>query len=161
MSRRRLLLILGGVWISGCSSSPSPRTDITMTPPTVDVVVSTAVSYLDAPYRYGGMTREDGFDCSGLACVAFDAAGVELPRRSRDQNAVGRAVDRNDLRRGDLVFFASDRRSRIDHVGIVSDVSPDHVAFIHATTHAGVCIDRLDEGYWAKRYVSARRVALR
>ena len=148
--------------LTACSSSPKPERDVVtpLEPHVVDIVVDTATSYLGAPYRYGGTSRE-GFDCSGLAWVSFDAAGIELPRRSRDQSRVGMQVNRSDLRRGDLVFFASRNGSPIDHVGIVTTVSGGRVVFVHATTRAGVRTDRLDTGYWRDRYVAGRRLALR
>ena len=70
------------------------------------VAVWTALGQRGDPYRWGG-TGPDSFDCSGLTQYAWKAAGVSLPRVSRDQARYGRAVSKADLRPGDLVFFYS------------------------------------------------------
>ncbi len=64
-------------------------------------------------YAYGG-NGPGAYDCSGLTQQSFAAAGVELPRRSADQAAVGTPVDRAALQPGDLVFYYSP----VSHVAI-------------------------------------------
>jgi len=51
---------------------------------------------------------------SGLTSWVWRAAGVSLPRTSRDQYAQGRKVARADIQPGDLVYFGDP----IHHVGI-------------------------------------------
>jgi len=59
------------------------------------------------PYVWGA-TGPDTFDCSGLMLWSYGAAGVTLPRVSRDQYAAGgEPVAVDDLLPGDLVFFAT------------------------------------------------------
>lgn len=77
------------------------------------VAVEEAHRQLGKPYRYGG-NGPDSFDCSGLTGWVWRAAGVSLPRTSRDQYAQGRKVSRADLQPGDLVYFGNP----IHHVGI-------------------------------------------
>lgn len=67
-------------------------------------VVATAEGFLDTEYRWGGVTV-DGIDCSGLALVAYQLLGIDLPRDADQQRAMGQPVDRSDLQPGDLVFF--------------------------------------------------------
>ncbi len=88
-----------------------------------------ARSQLGKPYRFGA-TGPDAYDCSGLTGAAWRAAGVTLSRTSQTQFRDGRAVSKDDLQPGDLVFF-------------YSSSSPSHVALyagngmvIHAP-HAG------------------------
>ena len=118
-----------------------------------------AMSLLGTPYRWGGSSPDSGFDCSGLVNYVFRTAlGIELPRVSRDmaQIANGRAIDRSSLTAGDLVFFGRSGK-RIDHVGIyVGDGR-----FLHApSTGKDVRVDSLTSGYWATRYLQARRVEM-
>ncbi|RMG58135.1 MAG: YARHG domain-containing protein [Bacteroidetes bacterium] len=120
----------------------------------IDRVIRTSQSYLGTPHRLGGTNRH-GIDCSGLMLVSFHAAGIDLPRRSRDQARVGQPVSRRQLRPGDMVFFR--QGSQIDHVGLVTEVRGNDVRFIHASSSRGVIYSRLSESYWQRTYVSARR----
>lgn len=103
-------------------------------------------------YQYGG-TTENGFDCSGFTMYVFATFGIELPHQSKAQNQQGYWVDKSDLRTGDLVFFNTDGRG-ISHVGIYMGDG----TFAHSATNEGVTISNLDDKYYAKRYVSARRI---
>lgn len=103
-------------------------------------------------YDYGG-TSTSGFDCSGFTGYVFKKLGINLPRTSRDQAAKGKKVARDSLRAGDLVFFNTSG-SGISHVGIyVGDNK-----FAHSSSSKGVTISGMDDSYYAKRYVTARRV---
>jgi cell wall-associated NlpC family hydrolase len=66
------------------------------------VAVAWARARTGLPYLYGG-TGPDAFDCSGLAMMAYRAAGVTIPRTSQEQWAAGPQV--TDPQPGDLVFF--------------------------------------------------------
>jgi cell wall-associated NlpC family hydrolase len=72
-----------------------------------------AKAQLGKPYRYAA-EGPDAYDCSGLTLAAWKSVGVSLPRVSRDQYGVGRAVAKSDLQPGDLVFFYSP----ISHVSL-------------------------------------------
>ena len=77
-------------------------------------VVALAQQHLGTPYVWGGESP-GGFDCSGLMQWAYAQVGIDLPRVSRDQAKVGRAVSPAEARPGDLVFF---ERGQIDHIGL-------------------------------------------
>jgi peptidoglycan DL-endopeptidase CwlO len=77
------------------------------------VALAFARKQLGKPYRWGAAGPE-AYDCSGLTMAAWRAAGVSLPRVSRQQATVGRAVTRSELQPGDLVFFYSP----ISHVSL-------------------------------------------
>ncbi|WP_027091879.1 C40 family peptidase [Cohnella thermotolerans] len=102
-------------------------------------------------YDYGGTTT-DGFDCSGFTSYVFKKLGVTLPHSSKEQFNLGDKVAKEDLRPGDLVFFNTSG-SGVSHVGIYVGNNK----FAHAASK-GVTISDLDEKYYAKRYLGARRV---
>lgn len=66
--------------------------------------VDVALDQVGKPYQYGG-SGPNSFDCSGLTSYAWRAAGVELPRTSRDQYARSQRISRSQLQPGDLVFY--------------------------------------------------------
>jgi cell wall-associated NlpC family hydrolase len=125
---------------------------------TIDGILNEAESYLGTPYRYGGMTR-NGIDCSAFVLSVFGAAvGMNLPRVAASQATEGENIDKENLQKGDLVFF-SHGGGRISHVGIVEEVTPEgDVKFIHAATSRGVMISSLADSYWGPKFRFAKRI---
>ena len=82
-------------------------------------IMKEARKWMGTPYRYGGKSRA-GTDCSGFVMSVFqEAAGIKLPRSSREQQVYCEGIDRRRLEPGDLVFFSTSRRSKaVSHVGI-------------------------------------------
>lgn len=123
-----------------------------------NVVINTARSYTGTPYKYGGTTRS-GMDCSALVYHAYYSVGITMPRISADQSKVGKKINQKDLKRGDVLFFATGKnRNRVTHSGIVTEVAKNDVRFIHSSTSLGVSEDYLSNRYWAKVFLFARRV---
>jgi gamma-D-glutamyl-L-lysine dipeptidyl-peptidase len=89
-------------------------------PPNGTAILETARGWCGSPYLWGGTTPW-GVDCSGLVQAVYRTHGVELPRDSDQQAAVGAELepreDFSTLRAGDLLFFA-EQRNRISHVAI-------------------------------------------
>src|SRR4051794_23811953 len=81
--------------------------------------IAAARAQLGKPYQYAG-NGPNTFDCSGLTRWAYAAAGVSLPRTSRQQWNVGTHPALADLRPGDLLFWATDTAnpSTIHHVAL-------------------------------------------
>jgi cell wall-associated NlpC family hydrolase len=83
-------------------------------------VILYAAEQLGKPYQWGG-TGPAAFDCSGLAMMAYRAAGLAIPRTSQEQWVAGPRIAAGQEQPGDLVFFAgSDGTPQAPgHVGIV------------------------------------------
>jgi hypothetical protein len=113
-----------------------------------------ALKLRNIAYVRGGRELSTGFDCSGFVRYVYQQAlGSELASNSTSQFAEGDAVDKGELRMGDLVFFKTHGK-RVSHVGIYLD----NGLFIHAPSRGKrVRIDHLDESYWAKRFAGAKR----
>ncbi len=125
---------------------------------TIDGILSEANTYIGTPYRFGGMTRS-GIDCSAFVLSVYGSVtGINLPRISSAQAQEGERVEREQLEKGDLLFFQT-RGSRISHVGIVQEITPEgEIKFIHASTSKGVTISSLNEKYWSLRFRFAKRI---
>ncbi|MEJ8597686.1 C40 family peptidase [Riemerella anatipestifer] len=124
---------------------------------TIDEILNQANTYLGTPYRYGGTTRS-GIDCSAFVLSVFnEVTGISLPRVAASQAQEGEMVPKEELQKGDLVFFSHGRR--ISHVGIVQEITEDgDIKFIHAATSKGVMVSSLSDKYWGPRYKFAKRV---
>ena len=119
-------------------------------------VVNRAVKAIGTPYRWGGTSPSNGFDCSGLVKYAFnDVSEVDLPRTSNAMaEGHGQKVARKDLKPGDLLFFNIQSR-KVNHVAIY--LGNDR--FVHAPRRGkSVSIDTLKKPYWDSHYVVAKRV---
>lgn len=117
---------------------------------------NTALNYLGVKYHFGGSIPTKGFDCSGLVSYAAEKSlGLKLPRRSAEIAQHGQSIKRNDLQKGDLVFFNTSGK-RYSHVGIyVGDNK-----FVHAPrTGAVVRVEDMTINYWKQRYNGARRLS--
>lgn len=123
----------------------------------IDELLAEADSYLGTPYRYGGMTRR-GIDCSAFVLSVFGSTlGMQLPRVAASQAQQGERVSREEIQKGDLVFFS--QGSRISHVGIVHSVSDEgQIKFIHAATSRGVMVSSLTDSYWGPKFRFAKRI---
>lgn len=117
-------------------------------------LVDAARKFLGLPYRWGGMSERRGVDCSGLVKMLFAKLHVALPRSSREQIQSGKEVPMDQLETGDLVFFSS-RGQTPTHVGVYVGNNQ----FLHAATKARqVIISDLNQPWYNKRFLSARRV---
>jgi len=117
-------------------------------------LVRTAHRFIGTPYRWGGESASNGFDCSGLTMTVYRLNGLELPRNSRSQFSVGVPVHGESLMKGDLVFFATNGNGRVSHVGIYTGQGK----FIHAPGRGKrIRSASLANRYFKNRYIGARR----
>ena len=124
----------------------------------IDQLICTASENIGVRYRPGG-TSKDGFDCSGLMYSTFGLFDIQLPRSSFEQAQYGTKINTQDVKKGDLIFFRTNGRRQINHVGMVVEVADDgEIKFIHASTSSGVIISSLKEEYYSKRVTQINRV---
>ena len=118
-------------------------------------IVNMAMAHLGTSYRSGG-AAPGGFDCSGFTRYLYGQFGYSLPHSATSQyNNYGAYVAKENLQKGDLVFF-SDSAHAIGHVAIyIGDGQ-----IIHARYSLGrVNIDNLYSSYYTSHYVGAKRIA--
>lgn len=172
--RHALIVTLVSLSVTGCARTPAP----TVQPPIAatgshgDSRYASAPAHglmparvplmnaLDAhyeewagvPYRYGGNSKS-GIDCSAFVRRTIAAVrDLRLPRTTWGQAQRGYAIERSELRVGDLVFFRTGPSKR--HVGIYIG----NGRFMHASSSRGVTISSLNNIYWRNHYWQARRL---
>jgi LysM repeat protein len=124
----------------------------------VDFLIAKASEHLGTRYRGGGTTSA-GFDCSGLMFATFKNIDMTLPRSSGSM-AVGAGVkiERDQAQKGDLIFFTTNGRGSINHVGMITEIIGDEIKFIHSSVQSGVVISSTKEPYYSRRFIQINRV---
>jgi len=123
----------------------------------IDKLIVEASDKIGTRYRTGGTTPA-GFDCSGLMYSTFGLFDIKLPRSSIEQAEVGEKVSDENAQKGDLIFFKTNGRKRINHVGMVIEVNDDEIKFIHSSTHSGVIISSTKEPYYKRNFAQVNRI---
>lgn len=122
-----------------------------------DNLIAFASNHIGTRYRSGG-TEPGGFDCSGFMMYTYkNAQGISLPHCSSCQATMGNEVSKEQAQKGDLIFFVT-RGKGVSHVGMITEVTPTEIKFIHSSTSKGVMISSLNEGYYARRFVKITRI---
>lgn len=115
-----------------------------------------AKKHLGEDYVWGG-TTPGGFDCSGYMQYIYKKEGVAIPRTAYQQSKIGKEISRFELKKGDLLFFLTDksRNIPITHVGMY--LGNDQ--FIHAASKKkGIIITSLNKSRYSRLFVKATRV---
>lgn len=150
----------------GLLGEPAPASTDTPAQPSLlrkvqdraSAMVIGAMNFIGVRYQRGGASADTGFDCSGFTRHVFEMSlGLVLPRSADEQAAAPGlvAVERADLRPGDLVFFNTLKRT-FSHVGIYIGAN----RFIHAPSSGKtVRTEDMSFAYWTQRFTGARRAA--
>lgn len=127
--------------------------------PLTQDILKYAATHLGKPYRWGA-TGTKAFDCSGFTSHVFKNFDITLNRTSRQQFLQGEKISRENIKPGDLMFFAGRNGGKtVSHVGLAVDVDPEgKVKFIHSASKQGVVYENLDTKYYSRRFLGARRV---
>jgi len=108
-------------------------------------VLSYALSYLNAPYLWGGKTHF-GLDCSGLTQMTYKMCGHDLLRNAKDQATQGTSIKLSEAEAGDLAFFTN-AKGKVIHVGFL--LGNGQIFHSHGNAH----IDPIDEkGIFSKQF---------
>lgn len=120
-------------------------------------LINNAIDNLGSRYQTGGVSK-DGFDCSGLMYYTFKKFDIILPRTSTDMSKIGRVMERNEVKKGDLIFFRTNGKNHINHVGMVVEVTDEEIVFVHSSTSKGVIYSSTKENYYGKNFAQVNRV---
>jgi len=119
-------------------------------------IISIAKTKLGKKYVWGASGRKNTYDCSSFTKYVYRKNGISIPRTSINQSKFGKYVKRNNLQKGDLIFFDTSKghKGYVNHVGIYLGNNK----FIHASS-AGkrVMITSLGKTFYSNRYRVARR----
>ena len=114
-------------------------------------------NFLGKPYVWGA-TGPDSFDCSGFTQKVYGQWGIKIPRHSTQQAKVGEYISYENLERGDMVFFDTEKKARgvVNHVGIYLEDGK----FIHASSgNKKVVITNFNEKlFYKNHFLWGRRV---
>lgn len=123
----------------------------------VNNLIEKATDNIGVRYKAGGTTKS-GFDCSGLVYTTFESESINLPRSSYEQAKIGKVIPLSDAKKGDLIFFKTNRSRQINHVGLITEVNSDEVKFVHSSTSKGVIISSTKESYYKNSFEQVNRV---
>lgn len=125
----------------------------------IDEIVDSASQNIGVKYKTAG-TSKSGFDCSGLVYSTFSQFDIKLPRTSIEQSKTGTDFGKktDEAKKGDLIFFKTNNRSQINHVGIVTEVNNQEIKFIHTSTSKGVIISSTKQTYYKKTFAQLNRI---
>jgi cell wall-associated NlpC family hydrolase len=134
--------------VSGCVSEPPAKNAAIR-----ENIIETALGQIGRPYHYGG-TDPSGFDCSGLVQYSYAAAGVKVPRTTRELFSAGKRISLHEARPGDLLFY---RFADEDTFHVTIYLGDGRM--VHAPENGKqVTVVATDPPAWSDHFVAAMRV---
>ncbi|MDR5658822.1 NlpC/P60 family protein [Serpentinicella sp. ANB-PHB4] len=118
--------------------------------PELNPIAKKAIRLLGTDYKQGGNDL-DGFNHSGLIQYIFEEIKeVDFPRTAREQWELGQAIELQEVKSGDVLFFQGSST-------LLPGIYTDHGNFIVVTSNGVSQIDLDSSVYWKPRLVGARR----
>ncbi|HRO43487.1 MAG TPA: NlpC/P60 family protein [Flavipsychrobacter sp.] len=81
-------------------------------------VVVFAQTLKGVPYQYASCSPESGFDCSGFVYYVFEHFKIKVPRSSRDFTDIGKTIEKEKTKPGDLILFTgtNSKNPEVGHI---------------------------------------------
>jgi cell wall-associated NlpC family hydrolase len=120
-----------------------------------DEIIETAKEFLGVKYVWAA-NGPTAFDCSGFTKYVFEKHGITIPRYSGYQATIGTKVAYNELQKGDLVFFDTDKKGKVNHVGIYLGDNK----FIHASSGGKkvMITSFIQKKFYKNRFLHGQRI---
>jgi len=125
----------------------------------LDKIIDFGKKFLNKPYRFKGPSPWK-MDCGGYIAYIFSNFGYVLPHSSYSIAKMVKPIKKEDIRKGDLLFFRGKNANTnsISHVSIVVDVHEEVIRMMHSCSR-GIIIEEFSaQEYYQKRFVMAGRL---
>lgn len=157
--KKTFLLILFSIFLASCKTGSTSVSKESKhgTKHIVNNLIETATDNIGVHYKAAGTTKA-GFDCSGLVFSTFKTENIQLPRSSYEQSKIGKIIKIDDAKKGDLIFFKTNKSKQINHVGLITEVNREEIKFVHSSTSKGVIISSTKEPYYKNSFAQIIRI---
>ena len=125
------------------------KSNSTGTESKTDKLIALAKSKIGNSYE-PAKAGPDHFDCSGFVYYLFKTNGIKIPRSSSPQSKSGKKLTREELKKGDILFFDTAHRNHVNHSGVYLG----NGKFIHSSSGKayGVTVSELDKGFYLDKF---------
>jgi len=157
-----LTILLVSMFVLGLNDSRYYKASL-LTAKESSLLVKTAYAKIDSQYILGADVppgKPPVYDCSSLMVDIYNVIGVDLPRISRDQALIGKAIDLDKVSPGDLLFFDTANAGVVSHVGMVTKRDEDDKIWM---VNANSILEKVTEEpvsgkYWRDSFIVAKRI---